>query len=790
MKVSESWLREWVNPSVDTDKLAAQLTMAGLEVDGVEPAGPTFDHLVVAEVVSTEKHPDADKLTVCQVNVGAAETVQIVCGAANVRVGIKVPCAMIGAQLAPDFKIKKAKLRGVESNGMLCAASELGLAMEKSPGLMELPADAPVGANFCEYINVADAIIEVDLTPNRADCLSIKGIAREVGVFNSTDLTPPAIEKVAASTDAVFPISVTATADCPRYVGRVIKGVNPKATTPLWMVEKLRRGGIRAISPLVDVTNYVLLELGQPMHAFDLAKLTGSIDVRRATKDEPLTLLDGTKIKLDEKVLVIADDNGPLALAGVMGGEASGCGDDTQDILLESAFFQPATIAGRARRFGLHTDSSHRFERGVDYALQEDAIEYATNLILDICGGDAGPTTEVSSDADLPKAAEITLRHARLEKILGISVPKDEVTEILTRLGGEVTTNDDSWTVVAPSYRFDMEIEADLIEEVGRIRGYDNIPTNMGSAAAGLTNVPETLRSDGCLTQPLMQRGYQEAITYSFVDAETQALVEPEQTGVNLANPLSAELAQMRTSTWTGLLKALKHNINRQQNRVRFFELGQTFCREQDTIHHDWVVGGLVYGPVAQEQWGTPTRDTDFFDVKSDVEALLGPTSTAIFAPGSHPALHPGQTAAIQMDGETIGLLGTIHPRLQAKLGLAKPCYLFEIKQAPLRKSGLPKYFDLPQFPAVRRDLAIVVPEEIGVESVRNVIREAAGSKLENLVVFDVYQGQGIESNQRSVAIGLILQDYSATLTDSEVEDIVNNVTEALNAKLGVTIRV
>ncbi|MCA1805532.1 MAG: phenylalanine--tRNA ligase subunit beta [Xanthomonadaceae bacterium] len=572
MKFSEQWLREWVNPPVTAAELAEQLTMAGLEVDSVTPVAGDFSGVVVGEVLSAEPHPDADKLRVCKVNAGA-EPLQIVCGAPNVSVGMKVSTALIGALLPGDFKIKKSKLRGVESSGMLCSARELGLS-EDAAGLMALPADAPVGTDIRAYLGLNDTCIEVDLTPNRGDCLGMAGIAREIGVLNRCAVAGPGMDPVPATIKDTFPVRVSAPEDCPRYLGRVIRGIDPSAATPLWMQEKLRRGGIRSLGPVVDVTNYVLLELGQPMHAFDLATLSGGIEVRHARAGEQLTLLDEKVIELDTGSLLIADADKPLALAGIMGGAGSGVSDCTDSLFLECAFFTPARIAGRARHYGLHTDSSHRFERGVDYLLQHRALERATALLLALVGGQAGPVIEVTSETQLPRVAPIHLRAARLQRLLGLRPDDATVEDILTRLGMDVQAGEGGWQVTPPTFRFDVTLEADLIEEIGRVYGYNRLPSSAFQAALVMRPAPEDRVPLRRLRDLLVNRGYQEAVTYSFVDPEIQGLVTPDLVPVPLANPISSELSVMRTSLWQGLLRTLQHNLNRQQRRVRIFEHG------------------------------------------------------------------------------------------------------------------------------------------------------------------------------------------------------------------------
>ncbi|MEW6647121.1 MAG: phenylalanine--tRNA ligase subunit beta [Pseudomonadota bacterium] len=791
MKFSAQWLREWVNPAVDIDTLSAQLTMAGLEVDAVAPVAEAFTGVVVGEVLRVEKHPDADKLRVCQVNTGSGEPLNIVCGAANVRVGLRVPTATIGAVLPGDFRIKRSKLRGVESFGMLCSAKELGLA-EASDGLLELPADAPVGQDLRAYLQLDDVTFELGLTPNRGDCLSIAGIAREVGVVNRCPVTAPAIDAVAAVITDSLAVTVAAPADCPRYAGRVIRGINPQAETPAWMAERLRRSGMRSLGAAVDITNYLLLELGQPMHAFDLAKLKGGIEVRRARRGETLALLNDSVVELDDSTLVIADDNGPLALAGVMGGAASAVGDGTVDIFLESAFFAPDSIAGRARRYGLHTDSSHRFERGVSPALQRDALERATALFVQIAGGAAGPVVEVMHAEHLPQREAIVLRRARIPRILGFALPAAEVEEILRRLGLTVEAVGENWRVTPPAWRFDIAIEEDLIEELARIHGYDKLPSVRPSAAMQMGAVGEGQLDLSQLRRLLVTRGYQEAVTYSFVAPELQKLFDPAREPLALANPISAEMAVMRTTLWAGLVQALTHNINRQQGRVRLFESGLRFLPEAGGLCQERVIAGLAYGDVLPEQWGEPARAVDFFDLKADVEALLalsGLDGVVRFVAAAHPALHPGQSARIERDGVQLGWLGAVHPAVAGKLGLAAPALVFELALEPLLCGSLPRVRELSRFPAVRRDIAIVVDSSLQVDAVLAVIRKAAPDTLRELKLFDLYTGKGIDSGRKSLALGLTLQADSRTLTDSEVDAALEAILAALKTELGATLR-
>lgn len=791
MKFSEQWLREWVNPAVDRETLSAQLTMAGLEVDAVEAVAEVFSGVVVGEVLQVEAHPDADKLRVCQVDVAGEAPLTIVCGAANVRPGMRAPTAIIGAILPGNFKIKKSKLRGVESFGMLCSANELGLA-ESSSGLMELPGDAPVGADLRDYMQLDDVTFELGLTPNRGDCLSIVGVAREVGVINRCDVQGATAEPAAVTCDDTFAVNVEATADCPRYVGRVIRGINPRAATPMWMVERLRRSGIRSLSAAVDITNYVMLELGQPMHAFDLAKLTDGITVRRARSGEALQLLNGNSVELDGETLVIADAAGPLAMAGVMGGEASAVGDDTIDLFLESAFFSPEIVAGRARRYGLHTDSSHRFERGVSSALQADAMERATALFLQIAGGSAGPLVEVATPAHLPQRNAITLRAARLQRVLGMTIPAAEVTDILNRLGLGAQEQADGWQVAAPAYRFDLAIEEDLIEEVARIYGYDRLPSVSPVGALQMGEVPEGGLPLERLRTLLVGYGYQEAITYSFVSPEMQQVLDPDVVPLALANPISAEMAVMRTTLWAGLLQALAYNVNRQQERVRLFETGLRFVPEGAGLRQERAVAGLVYGPVMPEQWGESVRKADFFDAKGDVEAVLvlaGDSEKVEFAAASHPALHPGQSAQIRQNGEEIGWIGALHPSVAEKLGVPSGVYLFELSLSALEQGRVPRFHELSKFPAIRRDIAVVVEQSLPISHILECIRLAAPDELQELKLFDLYMGKGIDSGRKSVALGLTLQANSRTLTDSEVDAAITRILTALRTEFGATLR-
>ena len=789
MQISVAWLRSYVNPAISTDELVEQLTMAGLEVGSVEPAAAQFSGVVVGEVVAMQQHPDADRLRVCQVAVGAAEPLQIVCGASNVRVGLKIPAALCGAVLPGDFKIKKSKLRGEESFGMLCSEKELGLAVD-AHGLMELADDAPVGVDIRDYLSLDDVIIEVDLTPNRADCLCVEGLAREVAVLNKMDWTTTQVDNAPIGHQDVLSVSVAATDACPRYLGRLIKGINAKAVTPLWMQERLRRSGLRSLGPLVDVTNYVLIELGQPLHVFDADKLSGGITVRRANADESLSLLNNQVIKLDTEALVIADDQQALALAGVMGGSDSAVNDETQSVFLECAFFAPQAIAGKARRFGLHTDSSHRFERGVDATLQTRAIERATQLIVEITGGSAGPVTEVTTDATLPQRPAVFLRRLRIEKTLGIALADEQVSDIFQRLGMAVQTQVDGWSIVPPGFRFDIAIEADLIEEIARIYGYNNLPSSSLLMRSELSPATEALLDIDRVKDLLVDRGYQEAITYSFVDEDIQKAVAPEAEVIRLKNPISSELAVMRTTLWCGLLKAALYNTNRQQNRVRLFETGLRFIKKDGETQQQKMLAGLILGGAYNEQWGEQARKVDFFDIKADIQALFALTGCEVqFVSAQQSALHPGQTAEIlTTDGDSIGWLGMLHPTLEKQLGFDTPVFLFEMDQNLVLNKRIPVFKLLSKYPSVRRDLALIVNEDVAAQAIISCIKSSAEAALQDVIVFDIYRGKGVDEGSKSVALSLIMQDDTQTLTDSEIDAIVGRLltllTEQMNAKL------
>ena len=796
MKFSEAWVREWVNPDIDTDTLVAQLTMAGLEVDGVEQVAGDFDGVVVAEIISTEQHPNADKLRVCTVNSGAEE-LQIVCGAPNARSGIRVPLAKVGAVLPGDFKIKKAKLRDVESFGMLCAREELGVSGDSS-GLWELPADAPIGDSLSDYLALDDKIIEVDLTPNRADCLSIRGVAREVGVLNNSPVDELEIKAIAAQSDDVFNVALESPQDCPNYLGRVIKNVNVNAETPLWMQSKLERSEIGSISPVVDVTNYVLLELGQPMHAFDLNTLSGGIRVRKAGQGEKLTLLDKREVELNPEVLVIADHKKAVAMAGIMGGLETSVTNQTQDIFLESAFFNPLSITGKAREFGLHTDSSHRFERGVDYELQEKAIERATQLLIDICGGTPGPVIAATSETDIPANQSVRLRKSRLERLIGASFETDQVTEILQRLGMKVENQDDAgWTLTGPGWRFDIQIEADLIEEIARVYGYDRLPERTPSCSQSLVNVTESRLNARRPADHLVSNGFREVINYSFIDPAVQEACVGDVPAIHVENPIASDMSVMRTSLLPGLLKTVEHNLKRQRTDLRLFEEGLCFIpatspATTENLNQVNRIAGVMVGSRLPESWANTKEKVDFYDIKHEVEQLcnLAIDSCLEFASESGMSLyHPGQSALVTKDGQSIGYLGAVHPAVLKALDIDQRVYAFELEQDAILDTRVPDFEPLSKFPEVRRDIAIIVDRELPASALVNTAKQASGELLSNARIFDIYEGQGIDSNKKSVGIGLTFRDYSRTLNDEDVTSLVEKILALLASEFGAVQR-
>lgn len=798
MIFSEQWLREWVSPALETQQLIDQLTMAGLEVDGSEPVAREFVGVVVARIEEINKHPDADKLNVCLVNDGEA-IYQVVCGAPNARKGLLAPFAKVGAEIIiPDekkpFRIKAAKLRGVESNGMLCSAEELGLD-SKSDGLLELPEAMVLGQDVRQALGLNDVSIEIDLTPNRGDCLGMAGLAREVGVLSKLDVTPTTCQDVDVdeAISETFPISILAPDACPRYLGRIIKNINLDAKTPLWLQEKLRRSGLRSIDPVVDVTNFVLMELGQPMHAFDFETLSGGIEVRFARENEELTLLDGKKASLSPDTLVIADGKQALAMAGIMGGLDSSVTDSTKHVFLECAFFAPLAIAGKARSYGMHTDASHRYERGVDYELQHWAMARATQLLLEIAGGEAGPVVE--SIGNLPKANVVRLKFASVTKLLGIAIPVVEILDILTRLGFELTEHDEAGILVTvPSFRFDVSIEADLIEELARVYGYNKLPKTPGLGRQVLQGVPEAKTSLSALKLHLVANGYQEIVTYSFIDPVLLKTVLGDVDGlIRLQNPLSEELSIMRPSMLPGLLQTLQYNQNRQQERVRIFESGLVFKGGVEATDQSAMFAGLISGTRLPVGWSVDKSELSFFDMKGDVESLLGMSGSLEeieFSADKRPGFHDGQCAVItHSDFGDIGVIGAIHPSVIRGLGVSGPVFAFEIKLDALTQGKLPRSQAPSKFPEVNRDLAIVVDEGLAAAQILAEIRRQAGGFLVDLRIFDVYQGDAVQVGKKSIALGLTWQHPSRNLTDDEINAIISNTVNALQVQFNANLR-
>jgi phenylalanyl-tRNA synthetase beta chain len=790
MLISIEWLREWVAAEFDPEALANELTTAGLEVDAVLPAAASFEGVVVARVVDVQPLPGADRLRLVQVDDGAG-THQVVCGAANVTTGMLAAYARAGARLPDGRRIGAAKLRGTTSAGMLCSARELGLA-EDAEGLIALDADAPLGADLREYLKLDDTILDVDLTPNRGDCFSVLGIAREVAARRGATPRNPAAQQIVAASEEQFPVELIEPDACPRFAGRVIRGLRAGGQAPLWMRERLRRAGVRAISPIVDVTNYVMLELGQPLHAYDLAKLSGGIRVRFASGGERLVLLDEREVVLDDDVLVIADDTGPIGLAGVMGGAGTAVAGETTDVFLEAAHFTPGAITGRARRFGLHTDASTRFERGVDPQMPARAIERATQLLVGICGGTPGPVTVTEQGDRIASPQPIALRSARVQSVLGMPIDSGRIESLLRSLQMQVQPVADGWQVSPPSHRFDIGIEEDLIEEVGRMIGYDNIPIVPGAGGALLGTASETGVDEDRVADFLVARGYTEVVTYSFVDQALEDLVNPGAIPVRLANPIASDLAVMRRSLWPGLLQVARQNLSRQQMRLRMFEIGSQFQADGDGVVECGVVAGIAVGTREPEHWNAVREDVDFYDVKGDLEALIaltGRSGTLAFRAADHPALKPGETARIALDGGDVGWLGVVHPRVARAFDIRGAAVLFALQREQTFVAKVPRFTPYSRYPHVRRDLALVVDDGVNVETLVKFAREACGELLQRAVVFDVYRGKGIDSSRKSVALGLILQDASRTLTDADADDALQSVARLLQSQLGATIR-
>ncbi|MFO0255568.1 MAG: phenylalanine--tRNA ligase subunit beta [Betaproteobacteria bacterium] len=782
MKVSEHWLRELADPALDSDGLADLLTFGGIEVESVEAAAPPFERVVAGEVVAVEKHPQADRLNVCQVNIGTAP-LTIVCGAPNVKPGMRVPVALAGAKL-PGLEIRLAKVRGVESQGMLCSAGELGMA-DDAEGLLQLPTDAALGADVRDVLGLDDRIFTTKATPNRGDCLSVLGLAREVAALSGAPLRWPQPQPVAATISDGVDVRMEAAADCPLYCARRIRNIDALAATPEWMRRRLLRSGLRSISPVVDVTNYVLLEMGQPLHAFDAAKVQGGIIVRRGHASEQLKLLNGITLELDPRHLVIADAAVPLALAGFMGGEASGVTSATSDIILESAFFVPEVVAGRSRELGFGSDSAYRFERGVDFSATAAAMERATRLILEICGGHAGPVRQVI--AELPQRRPVSMRLARAARVLGFPVKTKEAELIFARLGFQPKPAGDRIDVTPPSHRFDIAIEEDLIEEFARVHGYEHIPALPPQAPARLLPVTETRRSIPELRRLFAALDYQEAVTYSFVDRQWETDLCGNVDPVALANPIASQMSVMRSSLFGGLLHAAAFNVSHQQTRVRLFEIGRCFP-PGDGLPQPWRAAALAFGPAEPLQWGVKERKVDFYDVKADLEHLFAPRRP-LLRPEPHPALHPGKSARIMVDGREQGWIGELHPRWQRKYGLPAAPILLEVELEALQESGLPSFREIPRFPAIRRDLAAEFDQGLDFDVIQAELWRDAPPILRDLKVFDLYCGQGVEKGKKSLAFSVLLQDTEKTLTDADAEKAVAELRRILQQKFNAKLR-
>lgn len=783
MQFSENWLRSLVNTDLDSQALSHALTMAGLEVEDMQAVAAPFSKVVVAKILSAEKHPDADRLQVCKVDVGLAEPIQIVCGAANARAGLLAPCAMVGAEL-PGILIKQAKVRGVESFGMMCSSKELGISAEAT-GLLELDEHAIVGQSIREHLDLDDHLLTLKLTPNRSDCLSLTGIARDVAAITGAKTSFEAILPVSPQIQITKQVAVSEPTACPRYCGRLMLGVNAKAATPAWMVKRLERSGIRSISAIVDITNYVLLALGQPMHAFDAAKLNGDMQVRFANAGETLDLLNDQTIQLKSDDLVIADAQGAVALAGIMGGKASSVSDETTDIFLESAFFVPSVIAGKARRLGLSTDSSYRFERGVDFGNTRSALEFASGLIMQICGGQAGEVVEIVGT--LPIRHSVTLRMARLVSVLGIPFEQAKVAQLLTQLDFSFNEESGVFRVTPPSYRFDIKIEEDLIEEIARLHGYDHIPATAPVSTLSMLPAPEQQQHLNSVRDILVANGYQEVVTYSFVDESWERDLMANDSPIKLKNPIASNLSVMRTSLWGGLLDVLRYNLNRKQERAFLFEVGAVYHHSTGGYQEESRIAGLAYGSAKPEQWAAASAEIDFFDVKAHVDALL--SAPAVYEKAEHHALHPGQSARIMLAGKSIGWLGKLHPKWQQHYDLPKNAYLFDIDLSAVLKLSLPSYKEVSKFMPVRRDLAIVIDEAVAVQSVLDVIKQAAIQYVEEVALFDLYQGKGIAENKKSLALSVLMHNTTVTLTDADVDASMINLLELLKVKFGAELR-
>ncbi|MGH8683013.1 MAG: phenylalanine--tRNA ligase subunit beta [Burkholderiales bacterium] len=797
MQFPESWLRTMVDPTLTTDELAHLLTMSGVEVETVTPVGPPFSSVVVARVLEVRKHPGADRLTVCKVDAGAGPPLAVVCGAPNVAAGMKAPLALAGAEL-PGMTVKATTLRGVESNGMLLSARELGLSEDHS-GLLALPADAPAGAPLREYLELDDNLLTLKLTPNRADCLSVLGVAREVAALTGAKLTPPAVKPVPAKSDARFPVKISDASGCGRFAGRVIRNVNAGAPTPEWMKRRLERAGQRPISALVDVTNYVMLELGRPLHVYDLDKLKGGIDVRFGRGGEHVKLLNEQTVEVHPDVLAITDASGPIGLAGIMGGDSTKADAATRHVFLESAFFYPEAIAGRARRYNFTSDAAHRFERGVDFANEVEGIERATALILDVCGGEPGPT--VDTVARLPERAPVRMRVARAHKVIGVAVPADEMADIFRRLGSalrrEGSGRDEAFVVTPPSYRFDIEIEEDLIEEVARVHGFDRIPVHPPVAPAVMHAPAEARRSLHEVRARLAASDYTEVINFSFVDAEWERDFAGNAAPIRLVNPIASQLAVMRTTLIGSLVANVRYNLNRKLSRVRVFEVGRVFLRDPGVTDGDLEVAGvrqpvrvgaIAFGPAFEEQWGVRERAVDFFDLKGDVELLFAPRQ-ARFVNAVHPALHPGRSARVEVEGVAAGWIGELHPRWLQKYELPAASVAFELDAEPLLAVPLPRPMEVSRFPAVIRDLAVLVDEGVPAQALLDALSKARPGLVQEVRLFDLYRGEGVRKGKKSLAFRVVMQDTGKTLTDAEVDAAMADLEQLLIARYGAQRR-
>jgi len=791
MKIAESWLREWVNPDLDTTSLGHRLTMAGHEVDSIEQEGAGLEGVVIAEVLEVEKHPDADRLSVCKVSNGSGEVLEIVCGAPNVVKGMKTPLATPGVTLPNGLKLRKSKIRGVVSNGMLCSAVELGLG-EESDGIISLATDAPVGQAITDYLNLPDAVIDLDLTPNRGDCFSVLGIARDVSALTGANLKEDSVPPVEATIADTHSVQIDFPEGCPSFAGRVIRNIDPAAKSPLWMAERLRRSGLRSINPVVDITNYIMLEYGQPLHAYDLQLVNGPIQPRMSEKGEKVTLLDEKQVVLDANTLVISDDSGAIGLAGIMGGLSTAVSEKTTDVFFEAAFWPQDFIAGRARSYGLHTDASLRFERGVDPQGQARAVERATSLLLEISGGDAGPLVLQTAADHLPSRETIVLRRTRLEQLLGVKIDDATVTDILQRLGLSTATTDVGWSVRAPSFRFDIAIEVDLIEEIARIYGYDAIPETTAIAEMPLETVTESQIEFEQVAATLVARDYQEVISYSFVDAESNAALCGVESELVLSNPISAEMSVMRSTLWPGMLRAAAANASRQQDRIRLFEFGKTFHGALGEHTEVVRLAGLAAGSVLPEQWGSKSQFVDFFDIKSDVSALLRlavDKQNVQFVAAEHPALQPGQTASIFRGDTLVGTLGKLHPRHAKAFDIKRDIFLFELDAMVALASAAPVASPVSKFPSIRRDIAVIVDDKISSQELVRAVASVAPDLISTVRIFDIYKGPGIEAGRKSVALGLILQETSRTLTDDDADATMTAAVRRLKEEFAAELR-